>query len=192
LTILLGRRLVWLNYNQSDQEANLRSALIHVRENAESLPLARHEKHLGVRLLTSTDPEEARTIAAELDRLNEERRAIEMQVCEQALEQAGKLNGAPVLTVMAPGWHPGVIGIVASRLVEEAGVDRFRFSHALVRQTLYERLSTSRRLRLHRRIAHHLEDHLGAREVEMRRTCARNVRRASARIGFRLWAWCST
>ena len=39
---------------------------------------------LGVRLLTSTDPEEARTIAAELDRLNEERRAIEMLVTEQA------------------------------------------------------------------------------------------------------------
>ena len=39
---------------------------------------------LGVRLLTSTDAEEARTIAAELDRLNEERRAIEMLVCEQA------------------------------------------------------------------------------------------------------------
>ena len=76
---------------------------------------------LGVRLLTSTDPEEARTIAAELDRLNEERRAIEMLVCEQAEEQAAKLNGAPVLTVMAPGWHPGVIGIVAGRIKERFG-----------------------------------------------------------------------
>jgi len=73
---------------------------------------------LGVRLLTSTDPEEARTIAAELDRLNEERRAIEMLVCEQAEEQAAKLNGAPVLTVMGAGWHPGVIGIVAGRIKE--------------------------------------------------------------------------
>jgi single-stranded-DNA-specific exonuclease len=76
---------------------------------------------LGVRLLTSTDPEEARTIAVELDRLNEERRAIEMQVCEQALEQADKLNGAPVLTVMGAGWHPGVIGIVAGRVKERFG-----------------------------------------------------------------------
>jgi single-stranded-DNA-specific exonuclease len=74
---------------------------------------------LGVRLLTCTDPEEARTIAAELDRLNEERRAIEMTVCEQAEEQATKLNGATVLTVMARGWHPGVIGIVAGRLKEK-------------------------------------------------------------------------
>jgi len=76
---------------------------------------------LGVRLLTSTDPEEARSIAAELDRLNEERRAIEMQVCEQALEQADKLNGAPVVTVMGAGWHPGVIGIVAGRVKERFG-----------------------------------------------------------------------
>ncbi|MGN6059378.1 MAG: single-stranded-DNA-specific exonuclease RecJ [Sphingomicrobium sp.] len=76
---------------------------------------------LGVRLLTCTDPEEARTIAAELDRLNEERRAIEMLVCEQAEQQAAKLNGAPVLTVMARGWHPGVIGIVAGRIKERFG-----------------------------------------------------------------------
>ena len=73
---------------------------------------------LGVRLLTTTDAEEARTIAAELDRLNEERRAIEMSVCEQAEEQAAKLNGSAVLTVMCRGWHQGVIGIVAGRLKE--------------------------------------------------------------------------
>jgi single-stranded-DNA-specific exonuclease len=76
---------------------------------------------LGVRLLTCCDPEEARTIAAELDRLNEERRAIEMTVCEQAEEQAAKLDAAPVLTVMGSGWHPGVIGIVAGRLKERFG-----------------------------------------------------------------------
>jgi single-stranded-DNA-specific exonuclease len=76
---------------------------------------------LGVRLLTCTDAEEARAIAAELDRLNEERRAIEMLVCEQAEGQAAKLNGAAVLTVMSPGWHQGVIGIVAGRLKERFG-----------------------------------------------------------------------
>jgi single-stranded-DNA-specific exonuclease len=76
---------------------------------------------LGVRLLTTADPDEARAIAAELDRLNEERRAIEMLVCEQAEEQATKLNGEPVLTVMSGGWHQGVIGIVAGRLKERFG-----------------------------------------------------------------------
>ena len=76
---------------------------------------------LGVRLLTSTDPEEARGIAAELDRLNEERRAIEMLVCEQAEEQAASSAVAPVITVMSAGWHQGVIGIVAGRLKERFG-----------------------------------------------------------------------
>jgi single-stranded-DNA-specific exonuclease len=76
---------------------------------------------LGVRLLTSTDPEEARELAAELDRLNEERRAIEMLVCEQAEEQAKMQAHAPVITVMSGGWHQGVIGIVAGRLKERFG-----------------------------------------------------------------------
>jgi single-stranded-DNA-specific exonuclease len=76
---------------------------------------------LGVRLLTSTDPEEARTLAAELDRLNEERRAIEMLVTEQALEQAARQPDAAVITVMSAGWHQGVIGIVAGRIKERFG-----------------------------------------------------------------------
>ncbi len=76
---------------------------------------------LGVRLLTCTDPEEARTIAAELDRLNEERRAIEMLVCEQAERQAQEQHDAPVIMVMSGGWHQGVIGIVAGRLKERFG-----------------------------------------------------------------------
>src|SRR6476646_3226260 len=75
---------------------------------------------LGVRLPPSTDPEEARTLAAELDRLNEERRAIEMLVCEQAEAQARDQEG-PVVTVMSGGWHQGVIGIVAGRLKERLG-----------------------------------------------------------------------
>ena len=76
---------------------------------------------LGVRLLTSTNPEEARSIAAELDRLNEERRAIEMLVCEQAEAQARDQQDSPVITVMSGGWHQGVIGIVAGRLKERFG-----------------------------------------------------------------------
>src|SRR3954453_6357525 len=76
---------------------------------------------LGVRLLTSTDPEEARMIAAELDRLNEERRAIEMLVTEQAEAQAQSQADWPVISVMSGGWHQGVIGIVAGRLKERFG-----------------------------------------------------------------------
>ncbi|HEV2594462.1 MAG TPA: single-stranded-DNA-specific exonuclease RecJ [Sphingomicrobium sp.] len=76
---------------------------------------------LGVRLLTCTDPEEAQTIAEELDRLNEERRAIEMLVCEQAEAQARGQAHAPTIMVMSAGWHQGVIGIVAGRLKERFG-----------------------------------------------------------------------
>src|SRR5947209_8437617 len=76
---------------------------------------------LGVRLLTCTDPEEARIIAAELDRLNEERRAIEMLVCEQAEALATEQADSPVITVMSGGWHQGVIGIVAGRIKERFG-----------------------------------------------------------------------
>ena len=76
---------------------------------------------LGVRLLTCTDPEEARTIAAELDRLNEERRAIEMLVCEQAEAPGARTGGSSVIIVMSGGWHQGVIGIVAGRLKERFG-----------------------------------------------------------------------
>jgi len=76
---------------------------------------------LGVRLLTTRDPEDARAIAAELDRLNEERRAIEMIVTEQAEAQALAQAESPVITVTGSGWHPGVIGIVAGRIKERHG-----------------------------------------------------------------------
>ena len=79
------------------------------------------QSDLGVRLLTATDPEEARTIAAELDRLNEERRAIEMLVSEQAQAQAEAQAEAPLIVVSGRGWHPGVVGIVASRVKERFG-----------------------------------------------------------------------
>lgn len=73
---------------------------------------------LGVRLLTTQDADEARGIAEELNRLNEERRAIEAEVQQSA--EAIEVNGA-VAVVAARGWHPGVIGIVAGRLKEKLG-----------------------------------------------------------------------
>ena len=76
---------------------------------------------LGVRLLTTEDPAEAAGIAAELDRLNEERRAIEAAVCEAADALCGAQGNRSVLLVAGEGWHPGVIGIVAGRLKEKLG-----------------------------------------------------------------------
>ncbi len=74
---------------------------------------------LGVRLLTTQDPEEAAGIARELDRLNEERRAIEAAVQEQAEQMLADQAGRAVAVVAGAGWHPGVIGIVAGRLKEK-------------------------------------------------------------------------
>lgn len=76
---------------------------------------------LGVRLLTTEDEEEARGLAAELDRHNEERRAIEALVSEAAEEMCAAQGGRAVLVAAAAGWHPGVIGIVAGRLKERLG-----------------------------------------------------------------------
>jgi single-stranded-DNA-specific exonuclease len=76
---------------------------------------------LGVRLLTTEDGEEARAIAAELERLNEERRAIEALVCEAAEAMALSQANRAVVMVAGQGWHPGVIGIVAGRLKEKLG-----------------------------------------------------------------------
>jgi single-stranded-DNA-specific exonuclease len=74
---------------------------------------------LGVRLLTTRDPDEARAIAAELEQLNEERRAIEAAV--QAEAELLYASNRMVTVVAGRGWHPGVIGIVAGRLKEKLG-----------------------------------------------------------------------
>ncbi len=76
---------------------------------------------LGVRLLTTDDPAEAGVIAAELERLNEERRAIEALVTEAAETACAAQGGRAVAVVAGAGWHPGVIGIAASRLKEKLG-----------------------------------------------------------------------
>lgn len=77
---------------------------------------------LGARLLSSHDPQEADMLAARLDALNAERRQIEEEVRAQALAQAEARGfDAPLVWAAGEGWHPGVVGIVASRLKEAAG-----------------------------------------------------------------------
>lgn len=79
------------------------------------------ESTLGVRLLTTGDPEEARAIAEQLSALNEERRAIEAEVQEAAETQLDGQHNMSVQVLAASGWHPGVIGIVAGRIKEKTG-----------------------------------------------------------------------
>lgn len=76
---------------------------------------------LGVRLLITEDPIEAQDIAMELDRLNEERRAIEGTVQEQAEAMLAGQHNRAVALLSGEGWHPGVIGIVAGRIKEKTG-----------------------------------------------------------------------
>ena len=79
------------------------------------------EATLGVRLLTTEDEDEARTIAAQLSTLNEERRAIEAAVQEAAEAQLATQHNRAVVILSGAGWHPGVIGIVAGRIKEKTG-----------------------------------------------------------------------
>ncbi len=75
----------------------------------------------ALRLLLSDDPDEARTLAAELDAANEVRQAEDRRTLAEALERlAGRYDPARDMGVVleGEGWHPGVIGIVASRVVE--------------------------------------------------------------------------
>ena len=76
----------------------------------------------GVELMLTDDPSRATAIAAELDAANHERRETERAVSNEAEKALRALpdaeRAAPVIVVAGEGWHPGVVGIVASRLVE--------------------------------------------------------------------------
>ncbi len=74
---------------------------------------------LGARLLATADMSEAEALATRLDQLNTERREIEARVLDAAIDQA-EARGTEGALVWAAGegWHPGVVGIVASRLKE--------------------------------------------------------------------------
>jgi single-stranded-DNA-specific exonuclease len=80
---------------------------------------------LGARLLTTHDEVEAQKIAVLLDKLNKERKAIETQMLEEAFADADRrVTDNPELPIVVVGsetWHKGVVGLVASRLVERFG-----------------------------------------------------------------------
>lgn len=76
---------------------------------------------LALNLLQTTDQAEAAAIAAELSRLNAQRQQLEDEILAQARLEAERTlqPGDKAIVVAGEGWHSGVIGIVASRLVEE-------------------------------------------------------------------------
>lgn len=77
---------------------------------------------LGAKLLALRDEIEARRIAETLDRLNRERQTIETATLEIALAEAmaagAEAETGAVIIVAGEGWHPGIVGLVASRLKE--------------------------------------------------------------------------
>jgi single-stranded-DNA-specific exonuclease len=82
----------------------------------------------GLRLLLSDDPAEASTLASRLDGLNTERQALDQRILDEALEQveqSADLEQDAGFVLAADGWHPGVVGIVASRVVERYGRPAF-------------------------------------------------------------------
>lgn len=76
----------------------------------------------GVELLTTEDPDEALLQATRVDAFNQERRGIQEAIFAQACELADALEPPPAdrrsIVLAHPEWHPGVLGIVASKLVE--------------------------------------------------------------------------
>src|SRR5438128_96964 len=81
----------------------------------------------GLRLLLTDDPQEAAGIARELETLNARRQALDQRILDEAIELAERTLRPEdyALVLAAEGWHPGVIGIVASRLVERYGRPTF-------------------------------------------------------------------
>ena len=84
---------------------------------------------LGVRLLLEDDSVEAARISAELNRLNRERQALEQAMLAEAEAEAmaalGLEERGAVVVTAAPGWHPGVVGLIAARLKERFGRPAF-------------------------------------------------------------------
>ncbi|HEY4812951.1 MAG TPA: single-stranded-DNA-specific exonuclease RecJ [Solirubrobacteraceae bacterium] len=75
----------------------------------------------GLELILTSDPKRAEQIARELDGANHERRQIEQRIRFEAEAQMAELGARAAYVLAGDSWHPGVIGIVASRLVERSG-----------------------------------------------------------------------
>ncbi|MEZ2219715.1 single-stranded-DNA-specific exonuclease RecJ [Rhizobium sp. RCC_161_2] len=78
---------------------------------------------LGARLLTLEDSSEAETIAEKLDELNRERQAMEAAMLQEAeaeaLAEYGNGDGASIIVTARENWHPGIVGLIASRLKDK-------------------------------------------------------------------------
>jgi single-stranded-DNA-specific exonuclease len=83
----------------------------------------------GLRLLLTDDPAEAATLADRLEVLNRERQDLDQRILDEALAEVERCHADPAIdaaiVLAADHWHPGVVGIVASRIVERFGRPTF-------------------------------------------------------------------
>src|SRR5690606_18114494 len=82
-----------------------------------------HNAMTGIQLLLTESPPEAQELAGQLDAANQERKALENKILEQAIEELERTHDADSRSIVlaGKGWHPGVIGIVASRIKSRYG-----------------------------------------------------------------------
>ncbi len=76
------------------------------------------ESYLGANLLSTDNASQANEIAAQLDGYNKDRKELEQHVLDEAIAQVDDQENGSVVIAVGQDWHPGVIGIVASRLKE--------------------------------------------------------------------------
>lgn len=130
----LNRAFVTQGLKVMKQRANLGIAVLSDVAKVSEAPSAYHlgfmlgprinaggrigESSLGAKLLTTEDPSEALTFANRLNDLNQERKDLEAMALEQAIMQAEDEPKEGPVIVCHDEWHPGIIGIVASRLKE--------------------------------------------------------------------------
>jgi len=99
-----------------------------------------HDMTIGIQCLLADDPQRAEELAAELDRLNEERRTIEARMQAEALAAVKHLGEAPEpsvptmsacgITLFDESWHQGIVGLVAGRVKERTGRPVVAFARA--------------------------------------------------------------
>lgn len=114
----LSAMMTLLNIKDNPVEAEKISYLLAPRINAAGRIA---DPKIAVELLLSEDDCRAFELATELEKINQERQALEAKVLDEAKEMIHKridLDSDSIIVISSPNWHPGVIGTVASKLVE--------------------------------------------------------------------------
>jgi len=107
-----------LNINENPVEAEKISYLLAPRINAAGRIA---DPKIAVELLLSERDDQAFELATQLEKINQERQALEAKVLDEAkgmIQEKIDLNSDSIIVISSPNWHPGVIGTVASKLVE--------------------------------------------------------------------------